>query len=98
MRRKRDLGEEEFYGGEEEKRSKEEREGEDGSKKKGDLGGQSKGKGTLIKEDIGRRRRRGGLWEGSEGSRIKAPWNRVLFDDDDDMVFHLRLGSVSADR
>jgi hypothetical protein len=49
---------------------------------------------TLIKEDIGRGRRRRSLRrKGRWFSRIKiikASWTRVLFDDDDDddVVFH----------
>jgi hypothetical protein len=60
-------------------------------KRKGDLGDQSKGKGNLDQR---------GHWKkekdvfGKERERvsrikiIKASWTRVLFDDDNDAVFH----------
>jgi hypothetical protein len=49
-----------------------------------------KGKETLIKEDIGRRKGRSlGKKEGFPRIKIiKGSWTRVLFDDDDDVVFH----------
>ena len=51
---------------EKEKRSEEERI----DQRKGDLGDQSKGKETLIKEDIERREEEEGIWEGRrEGFR-----------------------------
>ena len=84
----------------------EEEKGERDPRRKGKERMIRKGSGIVKRERRGRPFDQRGHWKKREvfgkGGRfsrikiIKASWTRVLFDDDD-VVFHLRIGSVSDD-